>query len=516
MALSAKVEQAISTYVASIDRIQPLVVTGSQAEILAWLHSKHGITYQPKTEMRDLQAAVFALAVLEKSFGVFLGMGLGKSKIALDVASYCKQAGVMNRGMILVPNDPCMLNWEVEVATHSNLVATYAYGTIEQRWESLLSMEGDLQVLPYSGLQYVFSHHDKKKKKRVPDMELIEEYSKHLDLMIIDEAHNYRNPDSLRYRIAEALFKRAKVRLALTGTPTGRDPFGLWSIFKLIDGGQTLTTSFPFFKYVFGKEVYTPFNREKREWVYDEKKKSLLSKAISKKCIYVRTEDALELPPLLQQDIRVGLTPTQKRAYDQVKQEFRTIQIGANEVAVKQVVTKLRQICSGFISWRDEETNEEKLVVFPGVPKLEWLVDTIQDCDVPIFIVHEFVESGRMIQEALAKAKIPAAFLRGETVDKPEEFRKFQDGKVRVLVASVNVGGESLNLHTVGVHIYYEPVYSPISRDQCDRRAMRPNRVGPLIMYHLFAGQVEYDVRNSVAAGGELAKAILKGAASLR
>ncbi|UJG43988.1 MAG: phospholipase D-like domain-containing protein [Candidatus Heimdallarchaeum endolithica] len=168
-----------------------------------------------------------ATLLAEKNYrGVFLtsSVGLGKSYVACALAEYF----LKNGGKILVIAPAGLVKSALEKKEQKDNWPKYLseFGIFDK--VDLVSM-GDLQEDP-------LLFEDKKVNKYSPPFGKISLLEKKYNLIIIDEAHNYRNEDAFRTRNLKKIIDEngdAKV-LFLTATPINTSLFDLLNLIKLI------------------------------------------------------------------------------------------------------------------------------------------------------------------------------------------------------------------------------------------------------------------------------------------
>src|SRR3989441_10371289 len=146
-------------------------------------------------------AAERLAAILDRYGGALLAdaVGLGKSYVALAVALACGEPFSLVVPAVLVPQ------WQALLAQHNAAAPIITH-------ESLST--GDYRHLPPSNTPY--------------------------RLLVVDEAHRFRNPDTRRYRALAQLVVGARV-LLVTATPVHNRLADLCHLFRLFLRDHTLT-----------------------------------------------------------------------------------------------------------------------------------------------------------------------------------------------------------------------------------------------------------------------------------
>ena len=190
------------------------------------------------------QKVMFLVGVYVPEFLYFASMGLGKSKVVLDLFWWYQRAYGFKKMLVLVPNISNVFSWEEEIPKHRpELTALAMGGSSQQRWE-MLDHPVEVCALNYQGLVSMGSRQNPNKGKKSRawslDTNSVDEIASHFDFVVFDESQAFKNTQSLTYSICRRLAGQLNARFALTGTPMGRDALDLWGQFYVIDRGKTL------------------------------------------------------------------------------------------------------------------------------------------------------------------------------------------------------------------------------------------------------------------------------------
>jgi hypothetical protein len=175
---------------------------------------------------------------------------------------------------------------------------------------------------------------------------------------------------------------------------------------------------------------------------------------------------------------------------------------------IENTYIRMRQIASGFTTYRDADTGETEIVEFMENSKLEWLEEFLPHIDdLQFLIVTDFVPTGRMISRLMDKLKIKHGWLYGGTKDKTAMKLAFQAGELQGLVLNWQTGGTSIDLSAADYMCVYESPSSSISRTQVEARAMaRGDR--PFVLDDMICAPVEDKILSYVAEGKSYVEAL--------
>ena len=450
-------------------------------------------------------------------------MGLGKSLVSLLVLNYLIENKHANKALILAPKPLNISAWLTEASKFSKIPVGGYSGDSKERQQYLMNSihsKEKIIVSDYHTLQSVFSIpniNPKLKKtgkvdarKHIANIEKIEQFSKHFDIIVCDEIHKNKNQKALRSTIVSHLMELIPYRYGLTGTLFDKSPDDIWSQFQIIDRGKTLGSWWYFMK-TFFVEKFDPFTYNKKKWVFNDKMETALREKIGQLCLSRDTKECVDLPPINITPVSLPMPKEHASYYKTVEQDI--IKSSGNLAACEDSFIKMRFLLSSLIPFRNFDADEKREYVrLPENPKLEWVMEFLDDIEesTQVIIFHDFVESGNWISEELKKNKISFSRIYGGTKDKEGEKDKFISGKTRVLLGNTNSIAEGFNLQNASYSIFYESPMSSIIRSQALQRS--GGRIGQTkvhFIYDLFLSpSMEQDVIERVREGISLHKAL--------
>lgn len=333
-------------------------------------------------------------------------------------------------------------------------------------------------------------------------------------VLIGDELHSIKNPTSKRTKKALALSKLAKYRMGLTGTPVLNSSQDLWSQLFFIDQGKRLGDKFHWFKtkYFYDKNAGMPSHVHFPNWVPHKEANEQIKMLISDITMSVKKEDCLDLPPLVRKEIYVQMSPRQKAAYEQMREDF-VAYINDAACVANLAITKalrLQQILSGFMPLDSGE-----VVAFAECPRGEALSELLATLtpNHKVIVWAAFRENHNAIRRLCEKLKIKYVMLTGEQ-DKKEKDKTMEDFEndpdVRVCIGNQSVG-IGVNLVSSSISIYYSKGFNLAHDIQSEARNYRAGseRHASITRYDLICPstldeQVNDALRNKKEIGAEL------------
>jgi len=419
-------------------------------------------------------------------------MGLGKTVQALAFLTHEKEAGRLDRPALIVCPTSVLPNWQDEAARFAPALKVLSLRGLERK-ESFGAIPGsDIVLTTYPLLA------------RDHEVLLAQEYH----AAILDEAQAIKNPKAIVSRLAHGI--KARHRLALTGTPLENNLGEVWSLFAFLAPG------------LLGDE--TTFRRTFRipiEKHGDGQAQAFLSGRLKPFMLRRTKEDvAKELPPKTEIVERIRLDGAQRDLYEtvralmhaKVRDEIASKGLAKSHIVFLDALLKLRQVCCDPRLLRLPQAKAVK-----GSAKLERLMEMIPELvgeGRHILLFSQFTSMLALIEEELARLKIPYVMLTGDTKDRATPVRQFQAGKVPLFLVSLKAGGTGLNLTAADTVIHYDPWWNPAVENQATDRAHRIGQDKPVFVYKLIVEEgIEAAIEVLKARKAALAEALFAGGA---
>ena len=412
------------------------------------------------------QEAIFERAKDMPDYGLFVEMGGGKTKIAIELLRYkCYQKKRLLKTIIFCP--PVVRNqWKKEIKANSAMVK-------------------DTVVLDKSGKKRIetFKKHSDGPKIFVTNYEslgmkdlfvLFKEWRP--DVLVFDESHLIKSPQAKRTKAAIELADLAEHKYLLTGTPILNNAMDIWSQYRVLDGGETFDPNFYAFraKYFHDKNAGMPKQKYFPDWRPRPGIEDKFNELIYRKASRVLKKDCMDLPPFVRQTIEVGLGPEQMKMYKQMERDF-VAYLDDKTCVASIALTKglrLQQIASGYFV--DDEGTERVFKTNPRLTALVELIEPIAATGAKIIVWACFKKNYRDIVEALEK-KYKVVTIVGGMTDKQRQksIDDFQEGDAQIVVANQQAGGTGVNLFKASYAIYNSRNFSLEADLQSEARCYR-------------------------------------------
>lgn len=324
---------------------------------------------------------------------------------------------------------------------------------------------------------FVYGATDAKKRKVVQGSIVIINYEKLLnestlnkfrqfswDVLIADEAHKIKNPNSKRTKALKAV--PSVRRYALSGTPILNKPDDLWSILHFLDWRYSGISYWNFVNYFceveegfWGKEVKGLTKIPARVEVL----KRLLGLISIYNPLNVAHGKTIET-------VRLEMTPSQRKLYKDMK-NLTLEELPVNAQIANGAVMTIRVVQA--TSWPGLFLGPEE----PG-PKFEWIAAMCEDNPDEKFVVFSrFEQSAKALGEFLKTRDIKSVQLTGKVkdVDKDANKKQFIEGDAQVLIGTIGAMGQGTDGLQYASHtaIFIDRDWSPEIMSQCEDRLNR-------------------------------------------
>ncbi len=378
-----------------------------------------------------------------------------------------KTQTVLRTSLIVAPLS-VVFNWEKECNRFAPDLKLLTHHGLERKRGADHFAEYDLVLTTYATMRN--------------DIETFKDYQ--FNYIILDESQNIKNPVSQTAKAAYIL--QSRHRLVLTGTPVENNTLELWSQFAFLNPG--MLGSLNSFRALFALPI---------EKYGDEESATLLRKMITPFLLRrTKEEVAPELPEKNEQVFYCPMPPSQKKLYEQVRDQCRAEIMnlistsGMNDARfrVLQGLTRLRQISCHPALIPDGKGHESG--------KFDALMELLREIVAgghKVLVFSQFVSMLKIIANALKQESIFFEVLTGATRNREECVRRFQeDPSVKAFLISLKAGGLGLNLTAADYVILYDPWWNPAAERQAIDRAHRIGQDKNVFVYKMISqGSVE-------------------------
>lgn len=473
-------------------------------------------TLNPKLRLH--QRACFLLGASSPQFCYWLDMGTGKSILSLELLRYWFQCGLIKRALVFVTSDKAFDTWEKQLKKFEiDLPMIALAGSSEQKWKQLEEFGSGLVLIPYPGALAMVCERvvaKGKKQKFKLDKKKVARLSKWAGAIVLDESTKVGNHQSMTFQMVAKLRNTSEVCYALAGRPFGRDPTMLWAQHYLVDGGETLGETLGIFRSAFFTEKQSYWGGPYvKEYTFKEKLKPTLARMIRHRSITYAASECVDLPKVVPIREEVSFGEEAQAYYERVVSQVIASQGNLKEM--KSAFLRMRQISSGFVGMRDEDSGERAEIEFQQNPKLERLLELIEE--VPdgkgVLVWYAYTYSGRRIVKELTALGYKPVWLWSGTKDARKELARFAKSERPIAVVQNQIGSMSIDAlqDTASYAMFYESPIGNIDREQAERRLERDGQKNTVFRYDLITkGTVDEKVLDFHASGQSLFDALLR------
>ena len=429
------------------------------------------------------QAAALKILENEGSGGLFLEMGTGKTRVALEIARRlgCK------RLLIVAPLSAVGV-WGREIGIYwpSLEVVDGVTGTVRERGtrvgHPLVSPSRAWQTTEVQKARAVIVGYET--YWREPLRKAILKYKP--DMVIYDEAHRLANRGSKQSRFAHILAGHVSNRIGLTGTPMPKGIEDLFSVYKAL------------LPEVFGKRWWE-FERQylvkggyMMYQITGYRNQDEVERKLATTSFRITKDEALDLPERM--DVVVPLQLDSRDIYDELRlraiAEVEGLEDGqpATGTALSRIVLtnvlRLQQVSSGFVKLTDGR------IIDLSFEKSNALQDLLSDMIPQAGRIVVFCRFRHDVDRAAqaAEAECPNVFvLDGRVPPSQREklLQTFREEPKAVLVVQIAVGALGIDLSCAHVAILYSLDYSYVNYAQSKDRLHRLGQEHKVTYYHL-------------------------------
>jgi SNF2 family DNA or RNA helicase len=421
----------------------------------------------------QVRAFNFVMKLLAGSKGaaMLMDMGTGKSLSSIAIAGALLAEGKLRKLLVVCPKSIVGV-WESEFAKF----ADYPYKLTALEGDSVKNAE-QLKRLNGDGLLVAVVNYESCWRL---ESEIARWRS---DMIVCDESSKIKNAQAKQSKALHRLGGATRFNMILTGTPITNNPLDFFSQYKFVDSD------------IFGGSFYSFRARYaviggygNHQIIGYRNMPELVTKAHSI-AFRVRLEDAVDLPPYIDQTRVIVLERKARAVYDDIEKESYAELFAGGEITTRNVLTRLlrlSQCTGGFIRPDDGET-----AIAVSTAKLEALEDILDEClaqDKKVVVFARFIPEIEAIEKLLRSKKIGYAVIHGGITDRAEQVARFQtDPRCKVFVGQLQTTGMGLTLTAASVAVYYSLDFSYANYQQSRARIHRIGQTKKTLYIHLVA-----------------------------
>lgn len=311
-----------------------------------------------------------------------------------------------------------------------------------------------------------------------------------IDLAAVDEGHRIKAAAGKWSKFAEALGRRAKHRLDLTGTPRPHSEGDLYAQARFLDPGIFGTNNQRYLDRYFKRDYFGAI-----EGFVDEQRREEFVEKFASFAYVCETKDVIDLPP--EQDLppfTCELEPKARRHYEELETEFITWvsedpeddPVTAANALAKLI--RLAQVASGHLPI---DSGGERRIEQIGTEKRDLLDEIFEDLPAePVVVFARFIHDLDNIRAVAEKRGLRYGEISGRRSDglgKTESGEELatMDPNIDVCGTQIAAGGVGIDLTRARYALYYSLTFGLGEFLQSRARVHRPGQTRPVSYLYL-------------------------------
>lgn len=404
---------------------------------------------------------------------IFLEMGLGKSVITLTAIKRLIKANAIHKTLIIAPLRVARDTWPAEIEKWDHLKGlkyAVAIGTEKER-KVALTQPADIYLINRENTQWL-----------IEQSNLPFDY----DMVVIDELSSFKSHRSKRFIALMKARPEIKRIVGLTGTPSSNGLMDLWAEFKILDMGRRLGRFIGQYR-----EIYFKPDKRNGAIIYSYKPLPFAEEAIYKKIsditVSMKSEDYLEMPEKINNELFVDLSNKERKIYETLKEDL-VVSIKDKEIDAVNAATlsnKLLQMASGSVY------DEDKNMVHIHDRKLDALEDLIEAANgKPVLIAYWYKSDLKRIKDRFDIRELKTN----------EDFKDWNQGNIPIALIHPASAGHGLNLQAGGsTLIWFSHTWSLELYEQTNARLYRQGQKETVVIHHIICkGTIDEDVMKAL------------------
>jgi SNF2 family DNA or RNA helicase len=379
----------------------------------------------------------------------FNEQGTGKTASAIWAADYLMNKGYVSRALVICPLSIMHSAWADDLFTFAmHRTVDVAYGPPKKR-KQIIENGSDFVIINYDGVEIV--------------ADAIANGG--FDLIIVDEATHYKNPQTKRWKTLNKLLNPETWLWMMTGTPAAQSPLDAYGLAKLVN-----PSAVPRFFSSFRDQVMVKVTNFK--WVPKDTATDTVFNALQPAIRFTKDE-CLDLPDMVYVKREVELTRQQIKYYKELKSKMVMQASGEQITAVNAAVgmNKLLQISAGAVYTDDGESLE-----FDIKHRYKVLREVIDESSKKVLVFVPFKHVIDILADKLTADGIPTSIIRGDVsgAKRTEIFKQFQQTDTpQVLVIQPQAAAHGVTLTAANTVVWWGPTSSLETYAQANARVHR-------------------------------------------
>ena len=410
-------------------------------------------------------------------YALFMEMGTGKSKVAIDTIGALYKARKITAALILAPKG-VYDNWvKGEIPTHlpddiNRMVVRWTPSTAKKFQDEMKALVYE----PFDGLKIFVMNIEALSTPRGTKAAYMFMVKNCANIMVVDESTTIKNRKATRTKNVMMLAKDAKYRRILTGSPVTKSPMDLYSQCSVLSAEALGFTSYYAFQNRYALVQKRKMGNRAFQEIVGYRRLDELNLKLDKFSNRILKEECLDLPDKMYIRRDVALTDEQKRVYTQMKKlALAKLENGelATTASVLTQIMRLQQICCGHL-----QPDEGEIQVLDN-NRLKELMEITEELQGKAIIwasyTHDIQQIASALRDRFGPEAVATYYGATEQDDRQDIVNRFQDKSdpLRFFVGQPKTGGYGITLTAANTVIYYSNSYDLEIRLQSEDRAHR-------------------------------------------
>jgi len=415
----------------------------------------------------DHQKKTSSFFTMNKRGFCFNEQGTGKTASAIWSADFLMNKGKISRVLVICPLSIMDSAWRADLATFApHRTVDVAYGSLKKR-AKIINQGAEFVIINYDGV----------------DIVLDEVRNGGFDLVIVDEATHYKNPQTKRWKTLRKIVDDNTWLWMMTGTPAAQSPLDAYGLAKLINPDAV-----PRFFSSFRDMVMQQLSQFR--WMPKENASDIVFNALQPAIRFTK-EECLDLPEMTYVKRKVELTKQQTKYYEMLRKQL-VMKVGDDEIsAVNAAATmnKLLQISAGAVY-----TDDGGALEFDIKNRYKVLKEVIDESSQKVLVFVPFKHTIDVLVSKLRADKLTTEVIRGDVPAhaRTDIFKRFQnDPDPKILVIQPQSAAHGVTLTAANTVVWWGPTSSLETYAQANARVHRSGQKHPCTVVQLQGSGVE-------------------------
>lgn len=384
-----------------------------------------------RDQLRTYQRQMIALGKKNPCMAWWVDMGMGKSSASATLVSDLMENFLVLHVLIVAPKQVATITWPEQLREWEHLRKlswSLITGTQEERIQAIMT-RADIHIISQDNVDWLL----RTVGKQWP-----------WDMIILDEAHGFKNQSTRRWKAINALRKANKYdrMIQLTATPSSQDISDLWGQIYLLDAGQRLGSTEKAFK-----TRWFEYSKKTKQQELKEGAEQEIRDLLGDICFHLDCNDHLNMPELIHNRVEIDMPPKALAAYKKFEKSLALqildldLDLEAANAAV--LVGKLLQFANGAVYYN--EAKDFKIIHNEKIDALHRVVENINGK--PLLVGYQYGSDLKRLTKAFPKAVV----MRNDPLAKD----RWNNGEIQMLLAHPKSAGYGLNLQKGSNHMAF-------------------------------------------------------------